>query len=415
MRSMTKLIDEAAMSVRAYALSGEDPMLEPYRRALAGIKPSFDTVRRLTNDRAEQRTRVRELESLVDRRLRLIGKTAELLKATGTVETWKFIRAENVDALIESIREKTEEFELSERRLLEERLAAVTSAARLTCSFFMAAMVTNLLIIGVVFMTLGRQMTRRGAAESTLRRSEARFRGIFESASVGMSVVSPDGRWLQVNPALCGITGYSETEMKGIDVDAITHPDDRMADAAIVEAAHAGRISVSKIEKRYIHKAGHLVNVSVSGSVVRNDEGELDTFIAMIEDITARKRAESRLAAQHAVALVLAENRSVEESIPALLRAVGETLEFCIGDYWVVERDSNALVAAESWYGASEDDLEFRRASRRTRFRFGEGLPGRGVGAGAVGGDRERVGGRGIRSNRGARGWRGYGGRSGCP
>ena len=68
-------------------------------------------------------------------------------------------------------------------------------------------------------------------AQRELEESEERFRFAMHFSSVGMALVAPDGRWLGVNPALCDIVGYSENELLATDVQSITYPDDREADA----------------------------------------------------------------------------------------------------------------------------------------------------------------------------------------
>ena len=71
-------------------------------------------------------------------------------------------------------------------------------------------------------------------AQRELEESEERFRFAMQFSSVGVALVAPNGRWLSINPALCDIVGYSESELLATDVQSITYPDDRDADAAQV-------------------------------------------------------------------------------------------------------------------------------------------------------------------------------------
>ena len=77
---------------------------------------------------------------------------------------------------------------------------------------------------------LQEEIAERRRAEASLRQTEDRFRNAFDNAPIGMALVSPEGRWLQVNHALCEITGYSERELLEITFQDITHPDDLDAD-----------------------------------------------------------------------------------------------------------------------------------------------------------------------------------------
>ncbi|MDQ3821534.1 MAG: PAS domain S-box protein, partial [Acidobacteriota bacterium] len=92
-----------------------------------------------------------------------------------------------------------------------------------------------------------------------LQESEERFRSAFDYAAIGMALVSPDGRWLQVNRSLCGIVGYTEQELLGMDFQAITHPDDLGTLQVHVGQLLDGQIPTYQTEKRYFHKDGHEV------------------------------------------------------------------------------------------------------------------------------------------------------------
>ena len=128
-----------------------------------------------------------------------------------------------------------------------------------------------------------------------LRESEERFRGAFESAAHGMALVSPEGRWLRVNPALCTMLGYTEAELLAADFQAITHPDDLVADLTSVRALLAGETTNYHMEKRYFAKDGSVVWVVLSVSLVRRADGKPLHFVSQINDISESKRAQAKL------------------------------------------------------------------------------------------------------------------------
>jgi PAS domain S-box-containing protein len=131
--------------------------------------------------------------------------------------------------------------------------------------------------------------------EMDLRESEQRFRGAFEFAAIGMALVAPNGRWLRANKSLCEILGYTADELLATDFQSITHAEDLDADVGQVRQMLDGSLSHYDMEKRYLHKDGHIVWVLLSVSLVRDARAQSMYFVSQIQDITDRKHAEGRL------------------------------------------------------------------------------------------------------------------------
>ncbi len=132
-------------------------------------------------------------------------------------------------------------------------------------------------------------------AATALHDSEERFRMAFDDAPIGMALVSKEGRWLQVNRALCRILGYEEEELLRSDFQSVTHPDDLDTDIDKVKKVLRGEIDSYQMEKRFVQKGGEIVNAMLSVSLVRDAEGRPIHFVSQIEDITQRKRALEKL------------------------------------------------------------------------------------------------------------------------
>jgi PAS domain S-box-containing protein len=140
-----------------------------------------------------------------------------------------------------------------------------------------------------------RDITARKHTEKKLRDSEERFSSAFEFAPIGIALVSPEGRWLKVNRAICELVGYSEAELLARTFQDITHPDDLAADLENVRRLLAGEIRFYEMEKRYIHARGHSVAILLDVSLVRDAQNKPLYFIAQIQDITERKRTAGAL------------------------------------------------------------------------------------------------------------------------
>ena len=142
-----------------------------------------------------------------------------------------------------------------------------------------------------------RTRTQLSRADAELIESEARYRSTFELASVGISLVAPDGTWLSVNEPLCQIVGYSAEELSRMTFQDITHPQDLHGDLELLRKLVAGEMESYQTEKRYLHKDGHPVWISMSVSKKVAANGTLEHFIAVIRNIQARKEVEETLAA----------------------------------------------------------------------------------------------------------------------
>ncbi|MEG4011186.1 MULTISPECIES: PAS domain S-box protein [unclassified Microcoleus] len=152
-----------------------------------------------------------------------------------------------------------------------------------------------------VFTVILRDISDRKQIEMALRNSEEQFRHAFEDASIGMAIVSLDGHWIKVNPALCQILGYSSEELLALSFQDITHPDDLDADLSYAHQLLAGTISTYQLEKRYFHKQGHIIWSILDGSLVQDAQRNPLHFIAQVQDITAQKEAQKTLELQSVI------------------------------------------------------------------------------------------------------------------
>ena len=139
------------------------------------------------------------------------------------------------------------------------------------------------------------QRVRLASAYRGLAEAEARFRGAFDDAPIGMALVAPDGHWLHVNRALCEIVGYDEEELLERTFQDLTHPADLETDLALAQELLNGKRRTYQLEKRYIRKDGRTVWVLLSASLVRDEDGAPRYFVGQIQDVNERKALEEQL------------------------------------------------------------------------------------------------------------------------
>ncbi len=139
-----------------------------------------------------------------------------------------------------------------------------------------------------------RERARRQAQEALLS-SESHFRAYFERSMVGMAATSPKKGWLEVNDALCAMLAYSREELMHLTWAKLTHPDDLAANETLFDRILRGEIEEYAMDKRFVRKDGVFVYAHLATRAVRKVDGSLDYMVALVEDITERKKAEDML------------------------------------------------------------------------------------------------------------------------
>ncbi|MCL4538590.1 MAG: PAS domain S-box protein, partial [Bacteroidetes bacterium] len=135
-------------------------------------------------------------------------------------------------------------------------------------------------------------ITERKKAEEALRQSEERYRAIFNNAAAGINLSNRDGRFIEVNSTSARIYGYTQEELLGLTFYDITHPDDVETSRQELLPLQQGKEDSYRLEKRYIRKDGKVIWAEISVSVLRDARGEYAATLAVIVDITERKKSE---------------------------------------------------------------------------------------------------------------------------
>jgi len=121
------------------------------------------------------------------------------------------------------------------------------------------------------------------------------FLNAFHYASIGMAIVSLDGKWLKVNQSICRLLGYSESELQQMNFQDITYSEDLNIDLLNVKKMLSGELQYYEMEKRYIHKNGSIVWGLLSVSLVKDEQAQPLYFISQIQDITKQQELTAKL------------------------------------------------------------------------------------------------------------------------
>ena len=139
-------------------------------------------------------------------------------------------------------------------------------------------------------------ITERKNSELALKKSEEKFRNIFESAGIGMALITPGGEYFQVNQSFCEMLGYSELELLEMNLRDITHPADMEVTINLKQMMLTEKdVTRRQIEKRYRSKNGDTIWAITTVSLFRDFEGKPLYFIAQVQNISKRKKVEETL------------------------------------------------------------------------------------------------------------------------
>ena len=137
-------------------------------------------------------------------------------------------------------------------------------------------------------------VTSRKVAETAREESEERFRQVFERSAAGMVISDSSGQILRANKSFCDLVGFSEDKLQVRSMLEITHAGDREATQAYLEEIQRGRAHVHELEKRYVRQDGEVV-WGCTSVVLLLPDGRAPYSISVVQDISARKRAEELL------------------------------------------------------------------------------------------------------------------------
>jgi PAS domain S-box-containing protein len=161
--------------------------------------------------------------------------------------------------------------------------------------------------------------TNQAQANSSTGATEQLFRAIFEQAAVGVAQIdTTTGRFIRVNQRYCDIVGVTKDELTADTFMAITYPDDLQADLDNMEALKAGRIRSFVMEKRYVRSDGATVWVHLSVSPLWDAGHQPTSHVAVVQDITDRKRTEALLETDKYVLELIASGAPLTEVLERL-------------------------------------------------------------------------------------------------
>ena len=191
--------------------------------------------------------------------------------------------------------------------------------------------------------------------EAALALAEDRFFAHFDTAPCGVISSTAEGRVLRANPRFCQMLGYTAAELAERTIQELTHPDDRAATGAQMARVLSGETPVA-LEKRYLHRDGSVVWASVNASATRDEAGKPAGFMAMVVDITERRRAQDALERREA------EFRTLVANLPDIVTRIDPELRYLYVNPAITRVSGRA---PEEFIGRTHRELGYPEASIR--------------------------------------------------
>ncbi len=195
------------------------------------------------------------------------------------------------------------------------------------------------------FHGIVRDITERKRAEEALRASEAKFRAAFEFASLGILLVDADGRVVETNRAIRRMLGRGEDELRAVAFEDVHAAADRSSAGAILRQMREGTVGAVELPRRLLRKDGSLAEVVLRASALRDDAGAFRFALAVVEDVTEKKRLEAQLMLADRMASVGTLAAGVAHEINNPLAFILANLEFALTELRVAAADPEVLRA----------------------------------------------------------------------
>jgi PAS domain S-box-containing protein len=236
----------------------------------------------------------------------------------------------------------------------------------------------------LLYQTAIIDLTERKRAEEAIRKSEKRYRTLFDLVPVALYVCDADGIIQEYNRRASELWGREPSgngeEPRFCGSYKIYYPDGRLMpheECPMARALRGEKLAPKDLEIVVERPDGERRHVVPAPHVLTNKQGKIIGAINCLFDITEHKRAEQHLLVRDAVSRALAESGSLKEAAPRIIQAVCDATGWETGAVWDVNHTSRELHCVDFWHRHSFRVPTFEAASRQLTYRRGIGLPGR--------------------------------------
>ena len=289
LESVLSTMKDAETGQRGYLITGEDQYLEPYNTALASIEKSVQQLKHLTEDNPRQHARIPLLEEQISAKLKELDRTIALRKKDPDAARQIVLTGEG-KKVMDAIRSQVQEMQQEEQDLLVAREGQSRQSYLVAVLTILCTVVLGLGMVGTIVYVLQRYLAERQEAG----RSLARLAAIVESSDDAILSKDLHGIIQTWNAGADRLLGYRAEEVIGQPITLLLPPERIQEEKQILERLLGGQ-RVEHLETVRVTKDGGRLDVSVTVSPLKGEDGQVIGASKIIHDITERKRAEEEL------------------------------------------------------------------------------------------------------------------------
>ena len=198
----------------------------------------------------------------------------------------------------------------------------------------------------------------------------------MDGAGIGIGLLAADDRWLDANPHLCRILGYSRAELVSLGRAATTHPEDTARETQCFDEVRSGLATSVQMELRYRTRTGESVWVTTTVAP-DTSEASRGSLLVVVQQIAEPRAGQRGLTVQHLASRLLLSASGGEDAIQKILAEVATALGWSYSAFWQPDESGQAIRATHTWSRPGADVDDFDRQTRGSMFRLGEGISGK--------------------------------------
>jgi PAS domain S-box-containing protein len=287
-------VQDADIRQRGYILTGRDVYLDSYRKAIANLDAHAARLRSLVPADLSQRGQIDNLQALITKQVEELQRTIDRRSQQGLDATLDTVLSDQGRQLTDDIRAAIAILQRDARVVISHGEEQAEATLRRNLITFSLATVLALVLLGLVYMVIQTDLTKRRNTEGVLRASEEKYRALVETTNTGYLIMDPAGTVLDANQEYIRLTGRQTSEqIIGRNVAEWTAPYDIERNIREIKRCTEQGF-LRNLEIDYIDANGHVIPIEISATVLHTPEGT--RILRLCRDISARKRAEEELA-----------------------------------------------------------------------------------------------------------------------